>query len=221
MKSWGSSALLGGNRRGTFLRIGLAIALFAGVLWTVPVWRPGEDGGHHRGDAVALDAFEKAGITEFKEGQRGPAFRLRTFPGEGHASLEDFKHQLVVLNFWATWCTPCMIEMPALEALWQEYRSRRLVVLGVSVDRGAPRALLEPYIEHLRLTFPILLDPDLKTAGAWRVTGLPATFIVRPGGEVAGMAVGARDWNSAEMRALLETLLPVVRLPVDDAVGPG
>ncbi|MEK7836974.1 MAG: TlpA disulfide reductase family protein, partial [candidate division NC10 bacterium] len=115
---------------------------------------------------------------------------------------------LVFLNFWATWCTPCMIEMPALEALWREYRSRRLVVLGVSVDRGAPRALLEPYIELLRLTFPILLDPDLKTAGAWRVTGLPATFIVKPGGEVAGMAVGAREWNGAEMRALVETLLP-------------
>ena len=221
MKSWGSSALLGGNRRGAFLRIGLAIALFAGVLWTLPVRRPGEDGGHHRGHAVTLDAFEKAGITEFKEGQRGPAFRLRTFPGEGHASLEDFEHQLVVLNFWATWCTPCTIEMPTLERLWQDYRARGLVVLGVSVDRGAPRSLLDPYLKPLQLTFPILLDPDLKTSAAWRVTGLPATFIVKPGGEVAGMAVGAREWNGAEMRALLETLLPVVRLPVDDAVGPG
>ena len=64
------------------------------------------------------------------------------------------------------------------------------------------------YIAHHQLTFPILLDPDLKTAGAWRVTSLPATFIVRPGGEVVGMAVGAREWNSAEMRALLEMLLP-------------
>jgi cytochrome c biogenesis protein CcmG, thiol:disulfide interchange protein DsbE len=179
------------------------------VLWALPIRRPGGDGGHHNDHAVALDAFEKAGITEFKAGQRGPGFRLRTFAGDGHASLEDFVHKLVILNFWATWCTPCTDEMPTLEMLWHDYKVRGLIVLGVSVDRGAPRALLEPYIAHLRLTFPILLDPDVKAAGAWRVTSLPATFIVKPGGEVAGMAAGAREWNSAEMRSLLETLLPV------------
>jgi len=198
----------GASGRQSLLRVGLAIALLVAVLWTLPTRRAGEDGGHHHGPAVAPDAFEKAGVAEFKEGQRGPAFRLRTFPGEGQAALEDFAHNLVVLNFWATWCTPCTVEMPTLEALWQEYRARGLVVLGVSVDRGAPRALLEPYVTHHGLTFPILLDPDLKTARAWRVTGLPATFIVKPGGEVVGMATGAREWNSAEMRSLLATLLP-------------
>jgi peroxiredoxin len=171
------------------------------------------DGGHRHEHAVALDAFERAGVTELKEGQRGPAFRLRAFPGEGETSLRDFAHDLVVLNFWATWCAPCAAEMPTLEALWQEYQARGLVVLGVSVDRGAPRALLEPYVAHHGLTFPILLDPDLQAAKAWRVTGLPATFIVKPGGEVAGMATGAREWNSAEMRALLATLLPAARRP--------
>ena len=102
--------------------------------------------------------------------------------------------------------------MPALEALWQAYRARGLVVIGVSVDRGAPRGLLAPYLDHQRLTFPIALDPDLAASKAWRVTSLPATFLVKPGGEVAGMAIGAREWNGAEMRALLETLLPAPAL---------
>jgi peroxiredoxin len=208
VRSWASSTLLGGTRRGSLLRAGLAVALLAAVLWILPTRRPGQDGGHHGEHPVVLDAFEKAGITELKEGQRGPAFRLRTFHGEGRASLRDFEHNLVVLNFWATWCAPCTVEMPTLERLWQEYRTRGLMVLGVSVDRGAPRALLEPYVAHLGLTFPILLDPDGRTGAAWRVTALPATFIVKPGGEVAGMAAGAREWTSAEMRALLETLLP-------------
>ena len=208
MKSWASSPLLGVSRGGSVLRLGLAVAALALVLWLLPTRRPGEDGGHHEDHAVHLDAFEKAGITELKDGQRGPAFRLSTFPREGHASLGDFKENLVVLNFWATWCTPCTEEMPTLEALWQEYRTRGLVVVGVSVDRGAPRALLAPYVEHHRLTFPILLDPDLATAKAWRVSSLPATFIVKPGREVAGVAVGAREWNGSAMRALLETLLP-------------
>ena len=208
MRSWASSTLLGGTRGGSLLRAVLAVTLVAGVLWSLPVRRPGEDGGQHHEHVAALDAFEKAGITEFKAGQRGPAFRLRTFPGEGSASLEDFTQKLVILNFWATWCAPCTDEMPTLEMLWHDYRARGLVVLGVSVDRGAPRTLLEPYLAHLRLTFPIVLDPDVKTAGAWRVASLPATFIVKPGGEVAGMAAGAREWNSAEMRSLLQTLLP-------------
>ena len=97
--------------------------------------------------------------------------------------------------------------MPTLEALWLGYKDRGLAVIGIALDRGAPRALIEPYVRNLKLTFPILLDPDLKTAGAWRVTALPATFIVKPSGEVTGMALGAREWNGDEMRALIESLL--------------
>ena len=76
---------------------------------------------------------------------------------------------------------------------------------------NTPRALLDPYVRSLSLTFPILLDPDAAVAGAWRVTALPATFVIRPGGEVVGMAIGPREWNSAEVRALLESMLPPAR----------
>jgi len=208
VRSWASSTLLGATRRGSYLRLVLAVAIFGVALWALPIRRPGEDGGHHGAHPVTLDAFEKAGVTEFKEGQRGPGLRLRAFLGEDRVALEDFIDKVVVVNFWATWCGPCTVEMPTLEALWRRYRERGLVVLGVSVDRGAPRALLDPYVRHHKLTFPILLDPDSTAARAWRVTSLPATYIVKPGGDVAGVALGAREWNSAEMRALLETLLP-------------
>ena len=208
MRSWASDTLLGGTRRGILLRVGLAVALLAVALWALPSWRGDDGAGHHGRHAPSLDAFERAGVTEFTEGQRGPALRLARFSDGAAVPLEAFADKLVVLNFWATWCTPCTTEMPTLEGLWREYGGRGLVVIGVSVDRGAPRAVLEPYIRHHGLTFPILLDPDSRAAGAWRVTGIPATFIVRPGGEVAGMAAGAREWNSSEMRALIETLLP-------------
>lgn len=211
MRSWASHSLLGATRRQSVVRLGLAIAIFAVALWALPSRRADDEGGHHGEHARPLDAFERAGVTELTEGQRGPRLRLRTFPDNAHASLEDFAHDLVLVNFWATWCTPCTVEMPTLEALWTEYRGRGLVVIGVSEDRAAPRALLDPYIRNHGLTFPILLDPDGSAARRWRVTGLPATFVVRPGGEVAGMAVGAREWNSREMRALLETLLPPPR----------
>jgi cytochrome c biogenesis protein CcmG, thiol:disulfide interchange protein DsbE len=176
-------------------------------VWVLPVRQPGQQDGHHAAHAPALDPFEKAGVTELKEGQRGPAFRLATLDGR-QASLEEWRDKAIVLNFWATWCQPCTSEMPTLEALWRSYRERGLVVVGVSVDRGAPRALLDPYVKTLGLSFPILLDADMKISSAWRVTGIPATFLIRPGGDVAGMAVGAREWNSEAMRALLETMLP-------------
>ena len=208
MRSWASDTLLGGTRRGTLLRVGLALALLAAVLWAVPSRRDDEGAGHHGGHAPALDPFERAGVTELTEGQRGPGLRLARFPDGAVVSLEAYADKLVVLNFWATWCTPCTIEMPTLEALWRQYEGRGLVVIGVSVDRDAPRTVLEPYIRNHELTFPILLDPDSRAARAWRVTGIPATFLVRPDGEVAGMATGAREWNSTEMLALIETLLP-------------
>ena len=207
MKSWASDAIFGASRRQTLIRAGLAVVILGGVVWVLPVRRPGQDGGHHGAATQVLDPFEKAGVVELKEGQQAPGFALLTLDG-GRVSLTDHRDKLVVLNFWATWCQPCTVEMPSLEALWRRHRDRGLVVVGVSVDRGAPRALLEPYLRNLKLTFPILLDPDSKTSDRWRVTALPATFIVRPGGEVAGMAMGARQWNSDEMQALVERLLP-------------
>ena len=206
MRSWASNAILGAGRRDVLLRAALAIILLGAVFWLLPLRRAGEEGGHH-GGAPALDPFEKAGVVELKEGQKAPALALATLDG-GRATLADHRDKLVVLNFWATWCQPCALEMPSLEALWRRYRARGLVVVAVSVDRGSPRNLLEPYVRNLKLTFPILLDPDAKTSDGWRVTALPATFLITPNGDAAGMAIGARQWDSAEMKALVERLLP-------------
>jgi peroxiredoxin len=206
VKSWASSAL-GSRRRDVALRLALAVVILGGLLWALPLRRPGEGGGHHAAHDANLDPFEKAGVSELTAGPRGPAFTLSTLDGRS-VTLADHADKLVVLNFWATWCVPCDQEMPTLEALWQRYAKRGLVVVGVSVDRGAPRMVLEPYLRNKKLTFPIWLDPDMEVARAWRVTGVPATFLVRPGGEVIGMAVGPREWDSREMRALLESQLP-------------
>src|SRR5262249_15060450 len=185
MKTWAAHTLAV-TRRHRLFQLALALALLGALLWALPGRRAG-DGGHHARH-VTGDAFERAGVTELTEGQRGPVFRLARWGG-GEATLDAWRDKVVVLNFWATWCTPCTVEMPTLELLWREQRERGLVVVGVSVDRGAPAALIDPYVRNLGLTFPILLDPDAKAAGAWRVTGLPSTFVIRPRGEVAGIAI--------------------------------
>jgi peroxiredoxin len=205
MKTW-ADGILGASWRQSLVRGLLALVLLGGLVWALPVRRPGVERGHHADPTPPLDPFEKAGITELKEGQRGPAFRLLALDGR-EVTLEAWTGKLVILNFWATWCTPCTVEMPSLERLWRAYRDRGLVVVGVSVDRGAPRALIDPYLKNLGLTFPILLDPNMQTANSWKVPGVPATFVIRQGGDVAGMVVGLREWDSREMRALLESLL--------------
>lgn len=212
MRTW-VNTLGGAGRRQSVVRAALALAVLGGVLWALSIRQPGEEDGHHARHAAedpSLDPFERAGLVELKAGQRGPDFRLARFDG-GHASLDTWKDKLIVLNFWATWCTPCTVEMPALESLWRRYRGRGLVVVGISVDRGASRSLIEPYLANLHLTFPVLLDPDMVAAHAWRVTGLPATFVIRPGGDVVAMAMGAREWDEPPMHAVLEPMLPVAR----------
>jgi peroxiredoxin len=214
VKSWASDVVA--SRRTSLRRTVLALLMLGVLVWALPSRRHGED-DHHQHDrgshgaaphARPLDAFERAGITELREGQHGPPFSLGSLDGGTTTLAELTRDRLVVLNFWATWCQPCTLEMPTLEALGQHYRERGLTVVGISVDRGAPRDLILPYVRALKLTFPVLLDPEMKTAGAWRVTGVPATFVIKPGGEVVGMAVGAREWDSVEMRALLEPMLP-------------
>jgi peroxiredoxin len=212
MKSWAANTLFGGGWRQYLVRVVLALVLVAGFVWMLPVRQAGEEGGHHAEHAPPADPFERAGVMELREGHRTPELRLPTLGG-AVVSLEEHRDRLVLVNFWATWCQPCTAEMPTLEALWREHRGR-LVVLGVSVDRGAPRLLLDPYVSRLGLTFPILLDADQHASGAWRVSSLPATFVVRPGGEAVGLAFGAREWSSAEMRDLLERFLPA------NSVGP-
>src|SRR3989442_9422305 len=179
MKRWASSTLLGVGRRQQIVRAVLAVALVGGLLWALPVRRPGQEGGHHAAHGPDLDPFERAGVSELREGHRTPALRLRRLDG-GVTALAEHRERLALVNFWATWCEPCTAEMPTLESLWRRYRARGLVVLGVSVDRGAPRALLEPYVARLGLSFPILLDAAHRPPRASRVARPPTPVVVRP-----------------------------------------
>src|SRR5262245_16210831 len=143
------------RRRTTLIRVAVSIVALGILVWALPVRKPGQEGGHHGThdpSSPSLDLFERAGVTELKEGQRGPGLRLAMLDGR-QVGLEEWRDKVIVLNFWATWCQPCTVEMPALEALWRRYRERGLVVVGVSVDRGAPRALLDPYLANLGLSF--------------------------------------------------------------------
>jgi len=94
MRGWASSTLLGAGRREWVVRSALAVVLVSVTLWALPVRRPGDEGGHHAEPAPTLDAFERAGITEFTAGQRGPAFRLETLAVESEGNLAFERHRV-------------------------------------------------------------------------------------------------------------------------------
>ena len=124
------------------------------------------------------------------------------------ATLADFRGQVVVLNLWATWCAPCVIEMPTLAALQRRYGEQGLRVVAVSIDADADAAKAQRMLADLSEgTLTYYHDPSRAMAFAARAGGLPTTVLYdRRGQEIARLAGGA-DWSGTEAAALIEAAL--------------
>ena len=151
---------------------------------------------------------EEAAPFEFTYPQqrlKAPAFRLRDLNGND-VSLESYRDKVVLLHFWATFCIPCLGEMPVLESLWQEYGGEGLVILGVAGDRGNT-AIVREFTEKTGVTFPVVHDADGRVRNQYEVAGLPTSYLVGRDGKISGRAVGTRSWNEPGGRAVIESLL--------------
>lgn len=136
-----------------------------------------------------------------------PGFTLAKLQG-GTASLSEYRGKVVLLNFWATWCVPCIREMPSMETLWQKYQGRGLVILAVATDNddnGQPR--IRNFMKRLKLTFPVLLDPENQASDLYEVSGVPVSYLIDREGKIAGRWLGSEDWASPEAFKLVEDLL--------------
>ena len=121
------------------------------------------------------------------QGAEMPDFTLETVDGET-VSLSDYRGQPIVLNFWATWCTPCREEMPLLQETYEAHADAGLVVLGVNV-RETPEAV-ERFLEEVGVDFPVVLDPDSAVVNRYLVTSLPLTFFIDREGRLRTLVVG-------------------------------
>lgn len=163
---------------------------------------------------IVLGWTQRDRFTAAEVGARAPGFDLPTLDGDT-TSLDAYDGQVVLLNFWATWCPPCVHEMPSMERLYQDLRARGFVVLGVSVDvdpgqpdaDGRVQGIVREYVDRLGVTFPILLDPAGSVEGVYNVSGLPTTYVIGRDGRIEGRIVGAREWDSEEYRRRIEELL--------------
>jgi len=121
-----------------------------------------------------------------------------TFPGlDGKkVSLADFKGKVVLLNIWATWCAPCVAEMPSMEKLYQELKDEGFEILAVSVDESGAEAV-SPFMEKHKLSFPVLLDTRGEIKNLYQTTGIPESFIVDKNGIILEKIIGPRDWAAS------------------------
>jgi thiol-disulfide isomerase/thioredoxin len=156
--------------------------------------------------ALLLALALPAAAEELKPWSGGatPALELADLTGKKH-SLADYRGKVVLVNFWATWCTPCREEMPSIERLRASLGGQPFAVLAVNL--AEPESRIHKFLEAVPLGFPILLDRDTRTTRAWQAKVLPATYIVGPDGAIRYRHVGDLDWSKPEVRKQIVALM--------------
>jgi peroxiredoxin len=124
--------------------------------------------------------------------------------GGGSFRLSEQRGKIVLVNFWATWCPPCLEEMPAMERLFRKHKDAGFVLVAVSVDADPQKVV--PFAAAHKLTFPIVFDTKMAVAEKYGVRALPSSFILGRNGDLAGLALGPRHWDSKPSHRLIESM---------------
>jgi len=119
--------------------------------------------------------------------------------------LKDFHGRFVLLNFWATWCYPCLKEMPDLEKVYQSMGKEKLVILAVAMGENVERIKL--FSKKNNFTFPLLSDEEMEITKLYGVKNIPVTYLIDPEGIVLGRALGVRNWFSPELMGFIKSRL--------------
>ncbi len=117
-----------------------------------------------------------------------PDFQLQNLDGQD-ISLSDLQGKPVLINFWATWCRPCVFEMPYLQQIYEEWSGRGLVLLTINIGESPPR--IKEFLEAYNLSLPVLLDTKKNVARKYNITGIPTTFFIDKDGIIQERIVGA------------------------------
>ena len=150
-------------------------------------------------------------------GVAAPNFQARDLDGQV-VELEDHQGKVVMVNIWATWCAPCLEEMPSIERLYKEFHSSGLEIMAVSVDAEAGQmdasrnqlgGDIQAFGDSLSLTFPLLHDPSGAIAELYKTTGVPETFVIGRDGVIYKKVAGGTEWDAPEHKDLVRRLLGI------------
>ena len=135
-----------------------------------------------------------------------PPVELRLPDLEGRErTLDELKGKVVLVNFWASWCTPCITEMPSIQRLAEAMRGKPFAVIGVNVGEAVGRVRV--VVQRLGTNFPMLLDKDSAVFDRWGVTVMPTTYVLDGEGMVRYLGRGPLEWDGVEISEALERLL--------------
>jgi peroxiredoxin len=144
-------------------------------------------------------------FSPLETGVPAPNFTLPALDGN-MVSLSDHKGHVVLVNIWATWCPPCVDEMPSMERLYQELKGENFEILAVSIDALGEKAVA-PFMKKYKLSFPALMDPDGTIKDPYQTTGVPESFIINKDGILVEKIIGPRNWaDPAVVRYLREMI---------------
>ena len=132
-----------------------------------------------------------------------PDINLTELQGKSH-NLADYSGKIVLVSFWASWCRPCIEEMPSLVKLKNKYADK-LEILAVNI--GEDKKTISQFIQKMQINFPILLDTNSNTVKAWKVFVYPSNYIVDGTGKIRYASTGALDWQDPAIDTLMENLI--------------
>lgn len=153
---------------------------------------------------IMVPMLNASGLMDKVPNSKASNFTLMSTQGSD-ISLSDYEGKFVLLNFWATWCPPCVKEMPALNELHNKLKGQHgLEVVGIHV--GPALATVKQFLKDRPVDFDIVIDKNMSLS-SWEVSGLPTTFLISPSGEIIYKATGERDWSSDEMVKFLRDIM--------------
>ena len=150
------------------------------------------------GLSLVIAACQAETVSAPQVGKLAPEFQLPSLDGQV-VSLEELRGRPVMLNFWATWCSPCIGEMPHIQAAYEEYAAD-LVILAIYI--GDSQSQVEDFMQQNKLSFPVMLDEDAGVAEMYNVRGIPTTVFIDRDGVIRVMKVGAYSSKAAIERDL-------------------
>lgn len=146
-------------------------------------------------------------ITGVEVGNIAPDFELIELATGDTVSLSRLtRGDVTLVNIWATWCAPCLEEMPAMQAVYDSLQGRGFRIAAVSIDQGGPERV-RAFVDRLGLTFEILHDPTTRIQQVYQTTGVPESFLLDRDGRIVHRVIGSHDWNSPVNRERIARLL--------------
>ena len=139
-----------------------------------------------------------------KAGDRAPDFKITTDDGRT-VTRTNFGGKVLVLNFWASWCAPCVSEAPSLEAFERQMGPQGVVVLGVSIDTNEKR--YRQFLERFRITFPTARDPEANLSASYGTFLIPETYVIDSTGQVREKIISDQNWMAPDFVARVKAML--------------